>query len=566
MSFRTVYKNHANVMHYLVLDRAVDFSLLFHKSDSEAYIVAIGAEAICGIPPSFPKCRILNLSSLITREMLASEVSLRVGEIWRTIADIDSCPYYKVKQILDATIEKQIIVEHIARLPGEKRYVKSVTQWISADGDNSESCRFAALFMSELPGFVAQAVCRQYVYMERASRILRLIIQALRALLNNTAFGRWHEGEILLGSAGYGAAKDFRNRVVRETNMGSVVASTLLAGNLMDTMKLLFHDRPIRIKPTQAERRHFYISLIRDLFKRCREVEKVMNRLAKRRISKADYYFTVSYGRLGGLAIVRFLRRQGIPCFTMQHAFVGHDTWTASQYHDLWESDAKLVANDTVATTLAGFEKPRNKATYLSVSLPMYRDRIKKPGWDGRSVLYILTGFTRSNTMYDNRRINDALYIEEVLRDLSKVAKRYETQIRSHPYDKRQYQDAICRHIASVVKSPQSNGTDEFAGKALAIIDSPSTILADMVLGGRPVILINRCGHLLNQFEGQARKHKILFSVIEDALSYLESVSVESLMLEQRQFSAYLINTFCAPSNELSIPQAIEKSLLCPAK
>lgn len=551
-------------MQYLILDRAVDFTLLMRKADSEARLVAIGAEAVCGIPSDFPQNRIVSLSSLISAKTLACEVSLRVGPIWRTINGIETCPYYKVKQILDSAIEKQIIVEHLARLNGEKRYVKSVAQWISADGDNSESCRFAALFMSELPAFVAQVECRQYVYRECAYRILRLIIKALRALFTNTAFGRWHEGEILLGSVSYGAAKDFRNRVVRQTDMGSVVVSTLLAGHLIDTIKLLFHDSPIKIKPTQAERRHFYISLIRDLLKRCREVEKVMNRLAKRRISKAGYYFTVSYGRLGELAIVRFLRRQGIPCFSMQHAFVGHDTWTASQYLDLWESDAKLVANDTVASTLAEFEKPRNKATYLPVSLPMYRDRIKKLGWDGRSVLYILTGFTRSNTMYDNRRINDALYLEEVLRDLSKVAKRYETQIRSHPYDKRQYQDAICRHIASVVKCPQSNGNDEFAGKALAIIDSPSTILADMVLAGRPVILINRCGHLLNQFEGEARKHKVLFPIIEDALTYLESVSAEVVLINQQAFSEYLINTWCAPSNILSIPEAIEKYLTRP--
>jgi hypothetical protein len=146
------------------------------------------------------------------------------------------------------------------------------------------------------------------------------------------------------------------------------------------------------------------------------------------------------------------------------------------------------------------------------------------------------------------------------------VAKRYETQIRSHPYDKRQYQDAICRHIASVVKCPKSNGNDEFAGKALAIIDSPSTILADMVLAGRPVILINRCGHLLDQFKMNARKHKVLFSNIEDALSYIESVCIESLLIDQREFSEYLINTWCAPSSKLSIPEAIEKFLTSPVK
>jgi hypothetical protein len=544
-----------------VLDRATDFSSLGCLAVANANVIAISAEANTSIPADFPTERVTALSSLISAEDLACEVMTRVSYIWPAIASQENCPYYKAKQLLDTIIEKQIIVERLARLPGEKLYISMPRQWVSADGDNPESCRLAALFMDALPGFTAAGFDSQSMLRERLYRVGRLALRTLRAIRYGSVFGRWRTGEALLGVADYGAENDFSGANTRKLDIGSVILSTLVRGHLIDALNLLFHDAPIRIAPPPAERWHFYLTVCRKVIVRANCVQRATDRLLAKSPEKPAYYFAVNYGRLGDIAIVRSLRRHGIPCISMQHACVGHDKWTASQYLDFWESDAKLVANDTVADSLASFEEVRSGCTYLPISLPMYRRRGGRPTWDARSLLYVLTGFTRANTMYDNRRINDALYFEAVTSDLYLMAQRFDTRIRSHPYDVRQYDDAIARHITSRLGCKAAGVNDPFAAQALVIIDSPSTILADMVLSGRPVVLINRTARLMPRFVDLASRHNVLFATIDEALEHLTNTSVPSIMLSQQAFAKDFIEAYCMPSNEVTIPQGIEAYL-----
>lgn len=548
-------------MLHFVLDRACDFALLQCAQSPEARLIAIGAEALTGIPPNVPRDRITLLSSLISAEALAAEVTRRVSQIWPTIAAFEDCPYYKAKQLLDSVIEKQVIVEQLARLPGEKRYVSSPKQWVSADGDNPESCRLAAVFMASLPDFTVGATCRQRVFRERLYRVARLARRTLEAARNRAAYGRWPHAAVLLGATGYGAAKDFEGVPVQRLDMGSVILAALLAGRWLDAIRLAFHDAPIKIAPAPAERWHFHLSLVRKVIERTRLVQNIIDHLPVAHDAKPAYYFTVNYSRLGDIAIVRALRRRGVSCFSMQHACVGHDTWTASQYLDLWESDAKLVANQTVANALSRFEEPRRAGVMLPVSLPMYRGRGGAALWDARSVLYILTGFTRANTMYDNRRINDALYLEAVQQDLALIASHFETRIRSHPYDIRQYGNAIARYLGDRIGCQQADNKDPFAERAVALIDSPSTILADMVLAGRPVIIINRTARLMPEFTEMARHHHVLFDTVGAALNHLKHTTPEVLARSQQAFARAFIETYCTPTHARTIPQAIDAHL-----
>lgn len=548
-------------MIYFVLDGASDFVALDCERVSNAQIIPISAAAIAGIPSSFPKERIKQLSSLISAAELAQEVMSRVAYLWPSMVEQSNCPYYKVKQLLDSIIEKQVIVEAIALMAGEKRYISMPKQWVSADGDNRESCRFAALFMDGYPGFKAVGIQRQSVIKERLYRVARLIRRTIHAKFHGSAYGRWHQGDILVGEVGYGAANDFVPVSAQKLDMGSVVLAALLCGRFLDAAKLLFHDAPIRINPPRAERRHYYLTLTRKLIQRASSVQETIDHLPATASGKPLYYFTVNYGRLGDIAIVRSLRKRGIPCVSMQHACVGHDVWTASQYLDFWESDVKLVANQNVAASLGNFEQARRGGRYLPISLPMYRRRPCKPRWDGRSVLYVLTGFTRANTMYDNRRINDTLYLEAVERDLQLIKQRFDTRIRSHPYDLRQYDNAPANYLARSLGCTLSVQQNQFEERALVIIDSPSTILADMLLAGRPVLLINRTARLMPVFLEMANKHKIIWENIEEALLFFEQTPIEDVLRLQQAFADEFVSFYCNPSHDQSISDAIQAYL-----
>jgi hypothetical protein len=244
-----------------------------------------------------------------------------------------------------------------------------------------------------------------------------------------------------------------------------------------------------------------------------------------------EFFFTVNYGAIVEIAIARALRSAGVPVITMQHALMGHDRWTASQYLDTWASDAKIVSAPAVAESMRCFER-RTDCEFIPVTLPMLRRPLKKAAWSGRQILYVVTGFTRANTMYDNRRVNDSLYLERVSRKLAKLRQHYEVLLRPHPYDSRQYGGAIAAWLCADTGARLCTDPIDRVDAAI-LIDSPSTILADAMFAGRPIFVVNETAALQPRFVQMARAAHSLFDDVDSLLGYLTETGAEQVCRDQ---------------------------------
>jgi hypothetical protein len=544
---------------YYVIDHADDYHRLCRKISEDFFLLPLSADSYTSIPVDFPKNRIVNLSSLISENELSKAVVNRVNILWNALSNYENCPYYKVKQLLDSIIEKEIIVERLMLLDGKKYFIGQKNQWISIDGDNSESCRFAAIFMKDAPDFIEVRSSSRLIIGEYCLIVLRTIKHLFEAAIKKSSWREFSGKEVFVGNVGYGALNDFNNKNTRCVDFGSIIFTLLLTLYWVELWKVIAYSFPFKINPIKSEEKYFYIPLCREVIRRSNSLQRSIDRIIFNIKNRPLFFFTVNYGRLLDMAIVRSFRKIDVPIISMQHALVGHDRWSASQYLDLWESDIKLVGNQYVADSLKKFEENRRDATYLPVSIPMFRRDSNLIGWDGVSVAYIFTGFTRSNTMYDSRRINDSIYFERIRNDLSAITPQFSVSIMTHPYDKRQYKDRIGLFMSRLFAIPCIRSLKSVQmNNSIVIIDSPSTILADTVLSGLPVIIINRTSILSEDFVFAASKYGVLFKNIEDFISYQQSVDLKIFNENQYYFSVWFKEKYCQPSGELKICDAIE--------
>ena len=547
---------------YFILDRAVDFKLLNSTSWPTSFVIPISADARTGIPRSFPREQVINLSQLISAETLAETVVYRVSSLIAAAFELPDCNYYKIKQLFDSTIEKQVIVEALAGLPGEKYFVGGTCQWFSADGDNSENLRIAAEYMSALPGFHAIKSDRQPILTEALKRISRTIRATWRAAILKSTIKTWDQHTILIGNDGYGASIDFLRIKPKKIDIGTLILSSLLRFQWTNAIRLVLHDLPVMSERPSSHHQHLGVAISRKLLHRSASLQRIIDSLFSR-IGSPKYFFTVNYGRMIDISIVRGMQSHGVPIITMQHACVGHDNWTASQYLDLWESDIKIVANAFVAEQLSEFEtRRRPQSKYLTAYIPMYRKKSEKVRWDGRSITYILTGFTRANTMYDNRRINDSLYLEQISSDIRILSENFKVRIRSHPYDDRQYQNAIAEWLAAESQCELiSRNTNSFGNESLVIVDSPSTIMADVIRSGAPLFLINRTAKLREDFMELAAKYEISFPSAIEIVQYLKSRTIDSITRSQADFSDRFYSDYCYNQDTRPLPAVLEDAI-----
>lgn len=543
-----------------VLDRAIDFKLL--NCDYSKTVLPISADAITGLPADFPRERIISLIDIVDQKELTSLVRLSTSSIFNEIAHQPNCPYYKIKQILDVIAEKKIIVKRIALLPGVKKFVGINGSWFSVESDNSENLRIAAELMDHFPGFKKVSVVRQpYLRLFFRSSLKKLY--RIAAGLKVASKSSKQKVELGVGNTSYGTSIQFENKSeVVKIDLSKLFFLSLKKFNLRNTLSLFLYDYPIFVggRP-KSEWLHLEVTVCREILKRAARLQKVVDAcFLDEKMPKM--FFSVNWGSLVDQAIVRGLRKQGVPIVSMQHACVGHDDWTASQYIDWWDANYKIVANDNVAKHLLKIEKNFLKCSrYVFAKIPMFsRPRKSNKDWDGRSILYILTGFTRNNTMYDNRRINDALYLSSVLADIKLLKDQFLVKFRTHPYDARQYKDSVAHFITKIFDIPRSNSfEDEDIGNSLVIIDSPSTILADVVMGGIPLVLVNRTAKLSDVFVAAATRYNILFDDMESLIDYLDKVPNEKLANDQRRFSEFFFETYCKSDGQVDLFRVLKQ-------
>ncbi|WP_445678482.1 hypothetical protein [Radicibacter daui] len=516
---------------YVILDKENDFSLFMGSNPGlmrNACLIPVSAAAHTFIPDDWPKERLLSLRQLIDHDALMAAVAERRKLLLETIFASEDCPYYIAKKILDTFLEKAELVDRLAMLDGTKYFIGTRNPWVAAEGDTPEQGRIAALFMEATPGFVVSG--RQAV--PRCSLTLKLIAangrDAWRALLR-----RRKPSAPLIGRDGYGASAEFQQGMIHRIDRGSLLVRAIRHLRLRDVLFLLRHNAPVMIAPTPAERSHPYIPVLKAILKRARRVNSLA-RIAAADWAGAPYFFTVNYGTLAEVALTRALRLQGIPVITMQHACVGHDEWLASQYADVLLSDAKIVATRTVGTELATFEAAAN-CEYLVATPPIFRGRTETPPWMGEELTYVLTGFVSSNIMYDNRRMNDALYLASVEDILAGLSRRFKVTLKPHPYDERQYGHSIAKYLARRHNCQIQLGGLPACPGAL-VIDSPSTILADAVCAGRTVFVVNRTAIVRPRFEELAHGNGVLQPDVDALVRYVDSTPVDEIAQAQERF------------------------------
>jgi hypothetical protein len=524
---------------YLILDQQQDFELLGAQSRSgETMLVPLAAVARCGVPASWSPDRILPLSKLISADRLGVEVRRRRDWLRDSYDELPACPFYKTHQIVDVFLEKQVLVEALEQLPGEKLFVDQTGAWISADGDNDEGLRIAASYMRGRPEFrapVSEHMPRRRTELRLFARLARSAWQAWRQPSPGTA--RHGTGATL----GYGAARYFETEGSTSITVGQLVLACLrrpFSGWSL-AWHLLRHDRPILLARKSSTASLPFIEVLAELQARASLVHDVAAKLCGR-WNGLEFFFTVNYGPIVEIAIARALRSAGVPVVTMQHALMGHDRWTASQYLDTWASDAKIVSSIVVADSMRSFER-QTDCEHIPVTLPMLRRPLKKTAWGGRKILYVVTGFTRANTMYDNRRVNDSLYLELVSGKLAKLKERYEVLLRPHPYDSRQYGGAIATWLCATTGATLCTDPIDRVDAAI-LIDSPSTILADAMFAGRPIFVVNETAALQPRFEQMARLAHSLFDDVEALMGYLSATETVQVCRDQdsyaREFAA----------------------------
>lgn len=541
-----------------VLDRAVDFSLL--KCDSfDGVVLPVSADAMTGVPSTYPKDKVLSLRDLISPEALEKEVTKSVRAVANSIFDLENCPYYKIKQILDVVIEKKIIISRIAALPGEKIYVDTSGSWFSAEGDNSEELRVSAELMRCMPGFRGLAKVRQASFKHRVKSILRKAYLLSRSGKRVSANSNQNLG---VGSLTYGTVAGFSDvKVNARIDFASVFWRRFWSLSFFDCLFLLAYDSPINIsKRAKSEQFNFEISVCREVLRRMGRLQKIVDK-AVAQLPLPKVFFSVNWGRLIDHAIVRAVSKRGVNVVSMQHACVGHDSWTASQYIDWWGTDYKVVANERVAKQLAIIEKnDRGKRRYVTGQIPMYASHPKElKQWDRRTVLYILTGFTRNNTMYENRRLNDAHYLETVTNDIRWLNEKFDVFVRSHPYDSRQYNDSIVNYLVKEFGvSRSSQFGDASVDQALVIIDSPSTVLSSVVQEGYPLVIINKTALLSKDFEDLGKTHDVLLDKVVDLERLVDCVSSSEFEGKQREFSNSFFETYCVPDNNNTVREVVD--------
>lgn len=544
-------------VHYYILEQwgdakkirqaRLDDSLYCYVPISASAMADVGAQALNPV---------IALHAITSHPELLQAIAFKRDFLWELLCKNSQLPHYKIKMLLDSFCEKQVLVDLLSSWSGTKHYIGQRDGVIPLFGDVPETLRSAALYMHDRQGFFA---CRHeglprikpYLY-SLAAQIYKLWRAKRSALGGKKPF---------VTEKGYGIKEVYAARAHVLWDSGSLGLAVLHARlPFVKKSTMLLHwlllYTPMRFRKNSP----LYFGAINGYLKRFNVARKLVSQLFDCGAIEPEYVFGATYSEMVVGALVAEAKRRHIPVITMQHAAVGHDQWLGVRYADAWQTDAKIVCTEATAGTLLAIEQAPH-CTYIAAGvthLNAFADSLKP--WDGKSFVYIATGFVRNNIMYDQRRVNDCLYFFQMREKIAQLSKRLSLALKPHPFDKRQGIGAITDTLAAQHAMPiMDMPTRQLS--AVAIIDSPSTALADLVLAGVPVFILNATCVLTETFQALAEETQVLHDSADALLRYLAATDITEIMHSQARFRSEFAKLYLLHAHPTPIPEVIANYL-----
>lgn len=538
--------------HYYILEQWGDAKKIrqARRDDVSYCYVPISASAMADAEEN-ALSPLLALNKIINHSDLAQAIAFKRDFLWDLLCKNSQLPHYKIKMMLDSLCEKQVLVDLLYQLPGCKHYIGQRDGVIPMFGDLPENLRSAALCMYARSGFTA---CLQERLPRFVPTIYALVAQMYKILrAKNAVLGG---KKPFVTEKGYGIKEAYANRAHVLWDSGSLGMALFrarlpLGAKVNMLFRWLFIYMPLRFEKNDP----LYFGLINGYLRRVNTARKLVAHLLDCGAIEPEYVFGATYSEMVVGALVAEAQLRHIPVITMQHAAVGHDQWLGVRYADAWQANAKIVSTEVTAETLRAIEKAPY-CTYIPASLPhlsAFADSLKP--WDGKSFIYIATGFVRNNIMYDQRRVNDCLYFAQMHEKIGQLSQQLRLALKPHPFDKRQEIGVIMQSLVKCYKLPLVDVPTRLLSGAV-IIDSPSTVLADLVLSGVPVFILNATCVLTETFQALATETHVLHESSDSLLRYIAVTGITEIMQSQDRFRSqfaqrYLLNRSLTPIPEV---------------
>ena len=539
--------------HYYILEQWGDAKKIrqLRPHDTSYCYVPISASAMADAETN-ALSPVLMLNKIISHSDLSQAIAFKRDFLWGLLCKNPQLPHYKIKMILDSLCEKQVLVDLLSQLPGCKHYIGQRDGVIPMFGDLPENLRSAALYMHDRSGFV---LCLQERLPRLVPTVYALAAQIYKILrAKNTVIGSMKP---FVTEKGYGIEELYVNQAHVLWDSGSLGIAVFrerlpFVAKVKMLFRWLFFYMPLRFKKNDP----FFFGLINGYLKRVNAARRLVSYLLDYSVIEPEYVFGATYSEMVVGALVAEAQLRHIPVITMQHAAVGHDQWLGLRYADAWQANAKIVSTSATAETLRTIEQA-DLCTYIPVGLPHLSEFAAhlKP-WDGKSFVYIATGFVRNNIMYDQRRVNDCLYFAQMHEKISQLSQQLRLSLKPHPFDKRQGVGAIMQSLATRYALPIVDMPTRLLLGA-AIIDSPSTVLADLVLSGVPVFILNATCVLTATFQALATETHVLHESSDLLLRYIAMTDITEIMQSQEHFRSQFAQLYLLNKHQKPIPEVI---------
>lgn len=549
-------------MNYWIIDKKNDFKIFAGKITGEDKLIITSALGLTGVPKLWSPKKIILVQELFINDSIKNQTERKVNDVWAIIVEQFNLPHYLIKRTLDTFYEKICILEAIASISGTKYYVSCGSVVISLDGDNLESERLLAFVIEGTPRF--KAVKTEWGINNRTCRNLgRLGYQLMRSIFLGKCSNRFNNADVVLLNNGYGVRQAFQSQRHCLVNGGVLLHLAIEALDVELIYSIIKLQLGIKQSRNKSSVNAKLFNLLQVMVDKCERLSDLIYPIIKEHSASIQYLFSTGHSSLINKSLVNSFHKLNIKIVSMQHALVGHDEWTASQYIDLWGVDLKCVVNENVKKQLEAFEvKKHSRGQYIVARIPHLLKSRKAVYIDTTVLRFIATGVVCNNIMYDNRRVNDLEYVCGIINVISYLVPRYKTIFRSHPYDAHQNNSLIPRYISETTGAELElpNGPIVNNG-ALNILDSPSTIILDLVLAGAPIFIINVTAKLRQEFLELATRCWVLFRCVEDLVQYIRFTPQTEVKANQEKFAFEFYSKYIETDNTEDILSTIKVNL-----
>lgn len=526
-----------------VLETQSDYHAFNSPQGANVHLLALTAGALSSIPSTFPTNNII-----ITP--LSSDPSAYISEAKHLASTLipsgafddkyNTLLYYKKKALLDSLATQIIALSPAFHFKGNVHYIKPVFLAFFPNHENSESLHTAFLSLSNLP-----QARPKYLF---SSRLLKSVFQnLLRTFKTNGSFftnpKRWKTFAL--------TPIDTIPIPLRtpEISYFAPIHPLLIAfssGELIRVTNMLRSLLPIIILTNRLNSpAHLIHLLFLQLDNKTISMTRCLHHIISSSLNSRINILSPTYSTCFRHALALATRNCGGSVSSFQHALVGHDSWSAAQYIDLWPCTTKSVATLQVFSELSAVEDNHFGTSYkVQSGLFSSQDLTSKHKWDGTSLVYALTGVVSRNIMYDNRRLPDLTYFQSILRDIEYLSSILDVLVVDHPYNYRHYPRSLFESTFRRYNVKPLPNLKQSPPQALVYIDSPTTVLATLATYPNPVAIVNKTCLLSDTFRDLCTSHHILFDSPATMIRELSKLSSDELIMYQTSFRDQFSNQY----------------------